>query len=170
LTPKSRRPQVSPDYIALPGSEGPPPSGAAIGSVSPEQGLAVTVIVRRKAVLPPADAAPLSAGEAGKVRRPMTRAELAESFGADPADVDKVAAFARELGLRVTGSDAARRSINLAGTAQDFGTAFGVCLQLYQDDGRTYRAFTGPIYLPADLGGVVEAVLGLDDLPAARPR
>ncbi|HEY6324735.1 MAG TPA: protease pro-enzyme activation domain-containing protein, partial [Thermoanaerobaculia bacterium] len=95
---------------------------------------------------------------------------FASRHGADAADLAKVEAFARAHGLQVTGADPSRRSVTLAGTAEAFAGAFGVDLQLYEHPSGTYRGYSGPIHLPAGLGGIVEAVLGLDDRPAASPR
>lgn len=163
---------MPPGTVALPGSEGRPLAGSrAVGPAPPQQPVSATLIVRRKAALPPVDASPPPAGQPpGTARPPMTRAELAARYGADAADLAKVEAFAREHGLQVTGADAASRSVTLAGAAQAFGSAFGVDLRLYEHPGGTYRGFSGPIYLPAELDGVVEAVLGLDTRPAAMPR
>jgi kumamolisin len=163
---------LPPPTVALPGSESAPLAGSrAVGPAPPQQPISATLVVRRKAALPPVDAAPPLAGQPpGPARPPMTRADFANRYGADAADLAKVEAFAREHGLQVTGTDAARRSVTLAGTAQAFGSAFGVGLRLYEHPGGTYRGYSGSIYLPAELGGIVEAVLGLDDRPAAEPR
>jgi kumamolisin len=163
---------LPPETVVLPGSEVPPLAGSRlIGAAPPQQPLSATLVVRRKAALPPVNAAQGAAGQPpGPARLPMTRAELAARYGADAADLAKVEAFARQHGLQVTGADTARCSVTLTGTAQAFGSAFGVDFQLFEHPGGTYRGYSGPIHLPADLGGVVEAVLGLDDRPAARPR
>src|SRR6202035_3469918 len=47
--------------------------------------------------------------------------------------------------------------------------AFGVDLRRVQDTHGSYRGRTGVIQLPEELHGVVEAVLGLDNRPVARP-
>jgi kumamolisin len=47
--------------------------------------------------------------------------------------------------------------------------AFGVRLDRYEHEGHQYRARTGPIELPSELAQSVEAVLGLDDRPQAKP-
>jgi kumamolisin len=43
--------------------------------------------------------------------------------------------------------------------------AFAVTLHNYESPLGTYHGYEGPIHLPANLDGVVEAVLGLDNRP-----
>jgi kumamolisin len=57
----------------------------------------------------------------------------------------------------------------LAGTVAQFNDAFGVELQQYSHPGGTYRGRTGPVHVPVELNGIIEAVLGLDNRPQARP-
>ncbi len=100
---------------------------------------------------------------------PLTRDEFAAQFGADPADLAAVRSFADERGLAVVQEDAARRTVVLSGTVADFQGAFGVQLQCCEYDGGWYRGRTGTLHLPAALEGIVEAVLGLDNRPQAKP-
>src|SRR5882724_9476814 len=50
----------------------------------------------------------------------------------------------------------------------ELSQAFGLQLAHYAHEGRTYRGRTGPVLIPKELAGVVEAVLGLDDRAQAR--
>ncbi|HLY81515.1 MAG TPA: S53 family peptidase, partial [Acidimicrobiales bacterium] len=102
-------------------------------------------------------------------RRHMTREEFAARFGADAEDLTKVESFAKEHGLVVEQTDAARRVVVLGGTVADMGDAFGVELSRYDHADGSYRGRVGAITIPADLEGVVTSVHGLDDRPAARP-
>jgi kumamolisin len=56
----------------------------------------------------------------------------------------------------------------LSGTVAQFNQAFAVDLRRFQHPGGAYRGRIGPIQLPEELTGVVEAVLGLDNRPQAR--
>ena len=95
---------------------------------------------------------------------------MAADYGADPADIAKVEAFAAAHKLRVSQVSAARRSIWLNGTVAEMEAAFGVTLQEYSlPGGGTYRGHTGPIMIPADLAGIIVGVFGLDNRPQARP-
>jgi kumamolisin len=81
----------------------------------------------------------------------------------------KVEAFAKEHGLKVVEASAARRTLVLSGTAAQLSTAFGVKLARYEHPEGTYRGRSGPIYVPSKLSSIVQAVLGLDDRPQAKP-
>src|SRR5258708_27650144 len=99
----------------------------------------------------------------------MSREEFANEHAADPADLAKVRKFAAAQGLIVCQEHAARRTVVLSGTVEQFNAAFSVQLQQIAHPGGTYRGRTGAIQLPQELDGVVEAVLGLDNRPQARP-
>ena len=152
LTPKSR--------FTLPGSEKAPFGTAPEGKKASGK-ITVTVLVRAKKALDPKTV--------GRVR--LTRAQYAQQHGADPVAVKAVRAFAKEFGLAVEpGSPApGRRGVRLSGTAAAMQTAFGVDLQLQTSEGATYRVREGTIQLPEELNGLVEAVLGLDNRPQAKP-
>jgi kumamolisin len=102
-----------------------------------------------------------SAGDLG-------REEFARQFGADPADIAAVKAFAASHGLGVIQEHAGRRTVVLLGTVAQFQAAFGVQLQRFEHPHGAYRGRQGFIHLPQELSGVVEAVLGLDNRPQAR--
>jgi kumamolisin len=128
----------------------------------------VSVIVRRRG---PGElqsrVAALVAGE--RSRGVMSRDEFAGAHGADPKDLSAVRAFAATHGLAVLEEHAARRTVVLAGTVAQFCSAFAVQLHRTTHAGGTYRGRTGEIMLPPELAGVVEAVLGLDNRPQAKP-
>jgi len=98
-------------------------------------------------------------------RKYMTRDELASQAGADPADIAKIDAFAHEHSLTVLEADAARRTVKLSGRVADLSAAFGVKLKRYKAGAISYRGRTGSLTIPAELEGIVERVLGLDDRP-----
>ena len=103
----------------------------------------------------------------------LTHYELAERYGADPADVDLVRQTLAGLGLAVTAVYPASRRIKVAGTLGELSRAFGVTLQLVRSTSPgghvvTHRYREGPLYVPAALAGVVLAVLGLDTRPEFR--
>ena len=58
----------------------------------------------------------------------------------------------------------------MTGTIAQMDAAFGVDVKWRIDEqGRKYLSYAGQISLPEALKGVVQAVLGLDQRPAARP-
>src|SRR5215813_6475419 len=154
----------------LKGSERTPlPGATAVGKADPAERLEVTIILRRRtADALKAQVAKLAAGERSATH--LTREEFAKQFGADPGDIDVVKKFAQEHELAAVQVDPARRTIVLAGTVSQFNQAFGVELKRFEHDGGTYRGRTGPVYLPNELQGVVEAVMGLDNRPQERPQ
>ena len=102
-------------------------------------------------------------------RKHPTREEYAGMHGADPEDLNKIEQFAHAHGLSVVDSDAARRSVVLSGTVAQMNQAFSVDLGRYEHAGGVYRGRTGAVMLPEPLAPIVEAVLGLDNRPAAKP-
>jgi len=98
-----------------------------------------------------------------------TRDEFAVLHGADPVDIASIEAFAHDNGLTVSERSAARRSVVLKGTAENMQKAFGTTLAHYDTPAGGYRGRTGSVTIPANLQGVVTAVLGLDNRPVAKP-
>jgi len=146
------------DRWSVPGSERYLlPGTQVLGDAAPDEIVTVTVLVRSKASKPPSPGA-------------LSRDEFAAVYGADPSDLARVEAFAREQGLAVVESDAARRSVLLRGTAAQMNASFGVQLKRCQAGSVAYRGREGGLSLPSDLAGVVTAVVGLDNRPQARPR
>jgi len=156
-------------HVTLKGSERTAVEHArALAPADPSERLEVTVIVRRRAAqVMQARAAALATGarEVGC----LTREEFASQHGAEPPDLAAVRSFASAHGLVVVQEQAARRTVVLSGTVAQFDTAFGVELRRFEHPGGSYRGRVGPIQLPAELEGIVEAVLGLDNRPQARP-
>jgi kumamolisin len=71
--------------------------------------------------------------------------------------------------LRVVETSRERRTVKLSGRVADASQAFGVELDRYDHpEHGSIRGRTGPLYVPADLTGVVEGVFGLDDRPQLR--
>jgi kumamolisin len=146
------------------------PEARLIGPIDSQEPVSVSVLVRRRPSAPPLDAA-ATAGLSATSRQRLAREEFAATYGADPADLAKVEAFARAQGLDVVESDPARRTVVLTGPAGAVAQAFGVELARYEHPQEgTYRGREGPITLPADLATVVQGVFGLDNRRQAAPR
>ena len=99
----------------------------------------------------------------------ISRQEFAAVHGADNAVVEKIEQLANQYDLKVTEVSLERRTVKLEGTAANMMRAFEVKLDRYEHEGHPYRARTGGIQLPAELVDSVEAVLGLDNRPQAKP-
>ncbi|WAH97114.1 S53 family peptidase [Arthrobacter sp. MMS18-M83] len=161
-TPEERQSEET-RSVPLPGSERAPAPGVRdlLGPVDPSRRIEATVILRRQEELTEVPSTPLS------------REELASSYGASAADVDLAVHTFTDLGLEVVESDAASRRIRLAGSVGQLSSIFGTSLDELTSrspDGTavTHRHRTGGLQVPAALDGVVVAVLGLDDRPQAR--
>jgi len=144
--------------VPLPGSERHP-AGTRIGDVASDETVEVSVILKPKARVE----APRT-GEAT-----ISREEFAALYGADPAAIEQVKAFAEAHKLRVVEIAPERRTVKLEGTAADMSKAFETPLDRYEHEGTEYRARTGAIHVPAELAPSIEAVLGLDNRPQAKP-
>ena len=161
-------PVAKANYAAIPGSERRAvPGAAATGPIAPETRIEVTVRVGPRKPLPSADelAAAAIRGDAS-----LSHDQYDAEYGADPADVARVEAFARAHHLVVVEASLPRRAVILAGTVGNFQEAFDTKLDHYAAPGFTYRGRVGPVSVPGDLGGVVEGVFGLDNRPVARAK
>jgi kumamolisin len=153
-------------FVALRGSERRPmPAAEVLGPVDEAERIEVTVVLRRRAALQrDALGAPLR----------LSLSDLELLHGADPADIGLVTSTLSRLGLEVTSQDAGSRRIMAAGAAAVLAAAFGTDLSVVTSPsltgpGRvTHRARQGPLQIPAELDGIVVAVLGLDTRPQAR--
>jgi kumamolisin len=141
------------------------PDAQAARTLDTSQRAEVTVVIRRRTELP----AEIVAGPTV-----LTTDELAERYGADPADIELVRHVLTSHGLEITALHPVTRRIKVAGTLGDLSSTFGTTLQQvsspdYQGQPVTHRYRQGPLYVPAELHGVVTAVLGLDTRPQAQP-
>ena len=102
---------------------------------------------------------------------PISRDELTARRATQfTADLAKLAAFADANGLGVTMADAARRLVQLSGSAAQMEAAFGAKLERATVEGVDARVRHGSLHLPDDLVHRVQAVLGLDTRPIATPK
>lgn len=157
---------TNPTHVPLPGSTRAIPSGTTLqGQIDPAATVEFTVILRRKAELP----AELIFGP-----DTITAAELAEQYGADPADLTLVTSTLTEAGALILeqhpGSRRVRASAPAATAQQLFGAELHLATSSHPISGEPvhHRARSGDLRVPATLDGVVEAVLGLDNRPQAR--
>lgn len=150
--------------VPLPGSEKIAPDATPLQPLDASETLTVTVRLRRKKSLN----ALVSTNAA--VPATMTRSAYARQYGAAPAAIRQVEAFAAAHDLTVVETSAARRSVVLAGTVAQMEKAFGVSLTMYKAaDGTEFRGRTGIIHIPTELTDIVEGVFGLDNRPQAQP-
>jgi kumamolisin len=154
-------------FVPLPGSERASlPESEQLGAVDGTQQIEVTLVTRRRAALP----RDLVEGPAT-----LTREQFAEQHGTDPADLDLVSTVLAGHGLRVSSADAGARRVTVTGTIAALSAAFGATLRLARTPDPVtgqgmveHRYREGGLQIPAELNGIVLAVLGLDDRPQAR--
>ncbi|MGC9949212.1 MAG: S53 family peptidase [Bryobacteraceae bacterium] len=152
------------DYTSLKGSEhAHPQEHTDLNPTAGHELATVTLILRRRQSdrkLRGLQEFPAKATGAG---RTVSHAEFAAAYGADPKELEQVAAFARSHDLEVLESHPARRSVVMRGTVTAVNKAFAVELHDYQSPRGKYRGHAGRPSLPAGLSDIVEAVVGLDN-------
>ncbi len=165
-SPPTQRVQAASARVSLPGSQrsifGQPPSSARRAA---SRRITISVLVKRRTPLP------LISPEKGRTAPRLTRAQFRQQFGADPAAVKALRSFAKKSGLEfsATPDQLAARTVQLSGSRAHMEQAFGVSLTEREHSGSIYRVREGSIEIPAELAGQVEAVLGLDNRPQAKP-
>jgi kumamolisin len=148
----------------LAGSErAPAPDSSAAAPLDPNEEISITLIVRRRNELP--DEA-LSA-------EPMSREQFVAEYGADPADIERVTGMLTRYGVRIDETDLGGRRIRATGPLGTLSQLFGTVLRQVTSTAPSgtqvsHRHRTGELSVPADLDGIVTAVLGLDDRPQTR--
>jgi kumamolisin len=91
----------------------------------------VTMIVRRKQGSPKMHTLEDYSAKRGAGGATTTHATFAGDHGADPKELDQVAAFARSHGLTVVESNPGRRSVVVSGPVSAINKAFDVILHDY---------------------------------------
>jgi kumamolisin len=154
------------ERVPLPGSGRAVLTGMdTVGEPAADDEVRFTVILRRRAELP---------RELVEGPETVSPAQLAERFGADPADVTEVRNVFAAAGVTVTEVHAVSRRLVAAGPAAAVSALFGTELSLVRSadpvDGEpvVHRARSGGLGVPAALDGIVVAVLGLDSRPQLR--
>jgi kumamolisin len=150
--------------VVLPRSERVAPKNAkSAGRTNGRQVISVSLIVKRKK---PLDVKGLD----GRI---LSHEEFDREYAADPMSFTQLRSFAHQHGLAVdeAASSLSRRTLVLRGTAQAMERAFGVELNDYEEvgTGRRYHGFAGQVSLPEAHATLVDAVLGLDARPVAKP-
>lgn len=150
--------------VPLPGSErAAAPNCRPDGPTPPQAQVTATLVLRRRGEL---DEPTVLAGSA-------EQASFADLYGADRDDVATVRRVVTEAGAEVVDVDLASRRIRVRGTADGLADLFGTQLTQVRSEhpggGQVeHRQREGPLSLPAELDGLLVAVLGLDDRPQAR--
>jgi kumamolisin len=151
-------------YILLNGSEhGHPTHHRILNPTSDHETVTVTMILRRRPGGLKTRGLEDFAARSGAAHAASTHAKYASDHGADPKELEQVAAFAQSHGLNVVESNQGRRSVVVSGTVAAINKAFDVTLQDYDSPRGKYHGHEGSVGLPHALADIVEAVSGLDN-------
>ena len=160
--------------FAIPGSRRPSiPEAKLLGRSNPSQRIKLSIYARQNPHAPEAKARSLDAlsTELPGQRRYLSNDEFDAVYGADPADLDKIAEWAEANKLQVLNRSVAKRQVQVEGTIGDIERAFSLELNEYEHPNKgRYRGRDGDIHVPADLLGVVDGVFGLDTRRVGHPR
>jgi kumamolisin len=158
---KAPRAKISSQHVTLKCSYRPPPEGATLlGKPRPLKHLEVTLNLNGPD-LP----------TAGTMARKLKIREFIRRYGCSRADINKVKRVLRGYGLKVLDSYRATRSMRVGGSVRDMEAAFHPNLGRYQIAG--YKEFIdreGTYEIPAELDGIVTAVIGFGERRVARRR
>jgi kumamolisin len=142
----------------------PMANAQTVGKADASEQVEVTVLLRRR----PGVAVPASPGT--KNAAPLSIEDLESQHGAAPEDIKVLEAFAKHHGLSVVRVNPGQRTVILAGTVGALSEAFSTELSMQKTEKGVFRTRSGPIYVPARLGPIVDGVFGLDNRPAASPK
>lgn len=142
-------------HVVLKGNERPRQGDATrIGDVDPKSRIEVTLSLKG-AALPDANDLPA---------KPLTRDQLAASYGAKREDADKVGRVLKDYGIKVEDVSLLTRSMRVSGTADAIEKAFKANLGIYHNAQQgDFRGREGKLKIPAALAGIVTGVFGLDE-------
>jgi hypothetical protein len=168
----------------LQGAERPRAAGAkALGPLNADEQVGFTLLLRDKPGSPPLpDFEHWKKTPPGQ-RRFLSVQEHIDTYGATQEDLDAVTTYLKSHGFTITEASSGRCSVVAQGTAAQINAAFGVQLNRYEASLSVYRrrlpknakqtptapathiyhGFDGSVYLPAELTGIVKAVIGLDN-------
>lgn len=100
----------------------------------------------------------------------LSRAAFADNHSACPGDAAAVTTYLAGHGLTVTEVDLDRRMIAAEGTVAQMEATFGTELHAAENAEGAFRARMGPVRVKDEAAAErIEAVLGLDSRPCARP-
>jgi len=141
-------------HVELAGSRRPLARNAhRIRDIDPHAHIEATVVLKAPP-LPCANNLPVAA---------FYPAELERRYAAAPDDVQKVEAVLQSYGLKIEGLTPSGRNLKVSGPASAIEAAFKAGLGIYRSPEQgEFRGREGSLFVPAELDGLVETILGLD--------
>ncbi|HEY9086026.1 MAG TPA: S53 family peptidase [Candidatus Tyrphobacter sp.] len=96
----------------------------------------------------------------------MSRAAIASNFDPTSAQAQQVVAYLQGVGLSNVSVTPDNLIVSATGNAAQVAKAFNTTLHSFSWNGKTVFGNVSPAYVPTALGGIVVAVLGLNDVSA----
>ena len=156
--------------MALPGhARAQAPSAVDKGPVASDDRVFVTVVLRRQRAEELEAHLERVASQPPHAREHLTREQFAAQHGASLDDLAELRRFAEEHGLTLDRAHVAAGTAVLSGPVEAVNRAFGVELHHFDHPDGSYRSYIGELTVPESVAPMVEAVLGLDTRPVARP-
>jgi kumamolisin len=131
-------------------------------AVAPSRPITVTLFLRRRSSNTKLHDVKDFSAASGQRPRTMARQEFTAVHGAQTDDIEKVAGFARNHGLKVEQTNSAARSVVLSGPAEAMNRAFSVQLHEYDSPLGAYHGHEGTPKFSPEIADVVEGITGLD--------
>ncbi|MCL6488381.1 MAG: S53 family peptidase [Alicyclobacillus mali] len=147
----------------------PLPGSVDKGPLAADERVSVTVVLRRSGTSELETHVERLASQKPHERAHVTREAFAEKHGASLDDLAALRRFADDHGLTVERTHQAAGTAVLIGPPEAIRRAFGVELRWFDHPNGAYRSYAGEVTLPESVAPLVEAVLGLDTRPVARP-
>ncbi len=134
-----------------------PRNSVQAGELALNEDIQITLVLRRKQDAP--------TGES--IKKHLSHEELASLHGAHADDIAGVEAFARAHQLSIGRMHVGARTIQIGGELRKLAELFRADVRLSQIGDAYYRTRQGSLQVPQSLAGIVVAVLGFDERPAA---
>jgi kumamolisin len=165
---------ISSAQVPIPGSTRPPLAKAKLVARSDQdKRIRVSIYARRNPehVFEAASIADELGSQLPAKRKYLTPKEFETIYGAQPAELRKIADWVKQNGLKIVHSSAPHRRVIVEGRIADIEKTFSLQLNEYDDPkaGR-FRGRVGDVHVPPDLASIVQGVFGLDTRPVGRSR
>jgi kumamolisin len=148
-------------YKAIAGTDHPHPADhKPLNPTAPGELVTATIFVRRKPNGAKLREVADFGGTSPRVR--ISHDEFAAEHGADPKEMEAVAAAAKAHGLEVIKSKVSTRSVEVRGTVDAINNTFGVAMHDYDSPHGKYVSHEGLAHVPSEVGDYVEGTTGLD--------
>ena len=94
----------------------------------------------------------------------LTPEEFAERFSPTEEDYESLIAYAKSLGLAITGTHPNRALLNVSGSSESLETAFNLRFHQYQKpNGRVFYAPDNEPEVPSSIASMIHGIVGLDN-------